>query len=86
MPQGGLYFSQPYPGARGEYVVEIATEHIISASFDYDRDTIEDVFLKLIEPNELGTSDTHYLKTVAGRPRPAGQQLYVNFCEQGQTH
>ena len=47
--------------------LKIATEDIISASFDYDRDTIEDVFLKLIEPNEFGTSDTHYLKTVAGR-------------------
>ena len=57
------YYEDPHNG----YVVEIATEDIISASFDYDRDTIEDVFLKLIEPNELGTSDTHYLKTVAGR-------------------
>ena len=57
------YYEDPHNG----YVVEIATEDIISATFDYDRDTIEDVFLKLIEPNELGTSDTHYLKTVAGR-------------------
>ena len=57
------YYEDPHNG----YVVEIATEDMISASFDYDRDTIEDVFLKLIEPNEFGTSDTHYLKTVAGR-------------------
>ena len=46
-----------YEDPRGEYLVEIATEDIISATFDYDRDTIEDVFLKLIEPNEFGTSD-----------------------------
>ena len=46
-------------------------EHIRDAGytvvFDYDRDTIEDVFLKLIQPKKMGTSDTHYLKTVAGR-------------------
>ena len=46
-----------YEDPRGDYVVEFPTEDIISASFDYDRDTIEDVFLKLIEPNEFGTSD-----------------------------
>ena len=55
------------PTCDGGYTLKISTEDIISASFDYDRDTIEDVFLKLIEPNGLGTSDTHYLKTVAGR-------------------
>ena len=57
------YYEDPHNG----YVVEIATEDIISATFDYDRDTIEDVFLKLIQPKEMATSDTHYLKTVAGR-------------------
>ena len=42
-----------YEDTHNGYVIEIATEDIISASFDYDRDTIEDVFLKLIEPNEF---------------------------------
>ena len=34
-----------YEDPRGEYVVEIATEDIISATFDYYRDTIEDASL-----------------------------------------
>ena len=56
-----------YEDPRGDYVVELPTEGVISAAFDYDRDTIQDVFEKLIEPKNMGTSDTHYLKTVAGR-------------------
>ena len=38
-----------------------------STAFDYDRDTIQDVFEKLIKRKNMGTSDTHYLKTVGGR-------------------
>ena len=56
-----------YEDPRGGYVVELPTEGVISTAFDYDRDTIQDVFEKLIKRKNMGTSDTHYLKTVGGR-------------------
>ena len=56
-----------YEDPRGDDVVELPTEGVISAAFDYDRDTIEDVFEKVIKRENMGTSDTHYLKTVGGR-------------------
>ena len=55
-----------YEDPRGGYVVELPTEGVISTAFDYDRDTIQDVFEKLIKRKNMGTSDTHYLKTVGG--------------------
>ena len=54
-----------YEKPRGGYVVELPTEGVISTAFDYDRDTIQDVFEKLIKRKNMGTSDdTHYLKSI----------------------
>ena len=38
-----------------------------ATAFNYNITTIEDVVFRLIEPNELGTTNSHYLRTSAGR-------------------
>ena len=42
-----------YEDPHGGYVVELPTEGVISTAFDYDRDTIQDVFEKLIKPKNM---------------------------------